>query len=497
MDPAPLIKAGDYDREHLLRSFLFPAMGGFLYGYDIGMTAVAIEDIGSSQWSGTEWHGMASNSVVQGVIISAAVFGAALGSLIVLRYEFDWGRRKEMVIASFLYGMGALIEGVSGTPGWSCAVGLTVLLLGRIVYGLGIGLAMHGAPTYIAETAPPSIRGTLVSAKEAIIVLGITLGYCVGALFMHGVGRWRFIYWSAVPVAAAMGAGITTIPRSPRWCMLHGLEAEAKAALAFVTPSPPPGTFEKLQDHVQRVASDDAPPPSVAEIVRGLTSTPASRYGLRAGLGLVVLQQVTGQPSALYYITYIFESYGLGVAASIGLSCWKLFATLVTVRFIDSNGRVPLLQYGSGLMIFALSILVLVSLSVSSGAGLAATSIATLAVYVGGYQVGYGPVTWTYISECFPLQPRGSALALAVLVNFTLNGLVTLLAAPLLAFSVAFTFLLFGAFSVYGVYFVHKYVPETKGLELEQITDMLHTLGTQEENAPPQAATAPVSNPLA
>ena len=489
----PLVpeKEGNYSRENLARCFIFPALGGFLYGYDIGATAVALDDMGSEQWSGTSWHAAAANSVVRGVIVSAVMVGAALGSLLVLRYETDWGRVKEMRLASALYGAGALVEGLSGSPGLSAALGLTVLLFGRVVYGVGIGLAMHGAPTYIAETAPPSIRGALVSAKEAIIVLGLTVGYAVGAALMHGVGRWRYIYWVAMVFAAAMAYGLSGVPRSPRWCLLRGYADEARAAYEFVTPVPAPGAFERLAGHVRALKADEVGPQSIPEIVENLTSTPASAYGLRAGLGLVVLQQVTGQPSVLYYVTEIFEDYDLGVGASIGLSAWKLVATMLTVRLIDSYGRVPLLQRGSAIMIASMGSLAVAALFLDMASGaLAWTSIVTLSLYVGGYQVGYGPVTWTYISEVFPLQPRGSALALAVLLNFSLNGVVTLLASPLIAFSVSFTFFVFGALAVYGMYFIHAYVPETKGLELEQITTMLTQLAAEEDLAAPPAATA-------
>ncbi|KAK7233991.1 glucose transporter [Aureococcus anophagefferens] len=279
--------------------------------------------------------------------------GAALGSLLVLRYETDWGRVKEMRLASALYGAGALVEGLSGSPGLSAPLGLTVLLFGRVVYGVGIGLAMHGAPTYIAETAPPSIRGALVSAKEAIIVLGLTVGYARRAGAMHGVGRWRYIYWVAMVFAAAMAYGLSGVP--------------ARA-------------FERLAGHVRALKADEVGPQSIPEIVENLTSTPASAYGLRAG---------HGQPSVLYYVTEIFEDYDLGVGASIGLSAWKLVATMLTVRLIDTYGRVPLLQRGSAIMIASMGSLAVAALFLDMASGaLAWTSIVTLSLYVGGYQVG-------------------------------------------------------------------------------------------------------------
>ena len=136
-------------------------------------------------------------------------------------------------------------------------MGLAVLLLGRVVYGVGIGLAMHGAPMYIAETAPPAMRGALVSGKEAIIVFGILCGYAFGGCLQHGVGRWRYMYLGSVPFAAAMACGVRRVPPSPRWLLLRGRDDEALEALKFVTPTPAPGAFEALRAHVRGLPRDD------------------------------------------------------------------------------------------------------------------------------------------------------------------------------------------------------------------------------------------------
>ena len=129
---------------------------------------------------------------------------------------------------------------------------------------------------------------------------------------------------------------------------------------------------------------------TLSEIMERLQRTAASREALRAGLGLVVLQQVTGQPSVLYYMTTLFDEYDMGIGASIGVSFWKLVATLVCVRFVDTYGRVPLLQSGSVVMAAALLVLVVVSAAVTAGGALAWTSVMTLSVYVGGYQARGG-----------------------------------------------------------------------------------------------------------
>ena len=205
-----------------------------------------------------------------------------------------------------------------------------------------------------------------------------------------------------------------------------------------------------------------------------LTATRASRAGLKAGLGLVLLQQITGQPSILYYVDKIFTKVVLGNGAIIGLAGWKLFCTLVAVRYADQYGRRMLLFVGCSLMGAALLTLVVVTSGVFlSGTAYDVGILAAMFVYIGGYQVGFGPVTWTIISEIFPLRQRGKALSFAVFTNFASNTIVSFAADDLLSFSLPFTFALFLFLDAYAVYFVYGNVPETKGLSLEQITMML------------------------
>ena len=200
-----------------------------------------------------------------------------------------------------------------------------------------------------------------------------------------------------------------------------------------------------------------------------------------AGIGLVVLQQITGQPSVLSYATGIFRDAGLSDASSILVAAFKLVATLGSASLVEKCGRKKLLYTGNALMLGALVILALSFQSggAASGAAAGATSSRKFAetlilfamfVYIGGYQLGFGPISWAFLSECFPLSVRGQAMAVAVQMNFLFNAVVQLLV-PVLEGLVGLnvTFGIFAVLTAYSIYFVKTFVVETKGLSLEQI----------------------------
>ena len=173
-----------YSRPAVARIFGVPALCGLLFGWDIGATSYVLTQLQSAEYAGVSWSGaVAGSSFLQGLVTSGGVAGALIGAAIVFRIADAIGRRRELILAALLYIAGAVLEVASGSFGTSEASGLALLLLGRLVYGAACGFAMHGAPAYIAEMSPASIRGMLISLKEAAIVLGICLGYALG---LHG-----------------------------------------------------------------------------------------------------------------------------------------------------------------------------------------------------------------------------------------------------------------------------------------------------------------------
>ncbi|KAI5056670.1 hypothetical protein GOP47_0028488 [Adiantum capillus-veneris] len=447
--------------------FLFPALGGSLYGYDIGATSGASISLESASLSGTDWYDL--SSVQTGLVESGSLYGALIGSILAFTVADFLGRRRELIAAAACYVLGGLIEAV--------APNFAVLVVGRLVYGFGIGMAMHGAPMYIAETCPVEIRGTLISMKEAFIVLGMLLGYLVGYLAIGTVGGWRIMYGVAAPIALIMAVGMWWLPPSPRWLLLcackgkGAMDVAEEAAAASIRRLRGKDIDEhvvsyELQETVQslQLVREEA---SLSEIFKG-----ASLKALVIGCGLVLFQQITGQPSVLYYAGAIFQSAGFSAASdatrvSVILGGFKVLMTLIAVWKVDKLGRRPLLIGGVSLLVLSLFLLALYYAFIS---GASALAVIALLLYVGSYQVSFGPIVWLMISEIFPLRTRGRALSITVLLNFAANALVTFSFSPLeAAIGTAATFLLFGIIGVISLIFVIFKVPETKGLSLEEI----------------------------
>lgn len=450
--------------------FLFPALGGFLYGYDIGATSVATLSIESSTLSGTDWYNL--SSVQTGLVESGSLYGALVGSVLAFSVETFLGRRRELISASLFYIAGALVTAL--------APNFPVLLVGRLVYGLGIGMAMHGAPMYIAETCPSQIRGTMISLKEVVIVTGMLLGYAVGYLEVDVVGGWRNMYAIGAPLAFIMGVGMWWLPSSPRWLLLCGCEGRSNlqqsrqdAAKAIrllrghhIEESFVEAEVEETFQSLQSVNAEENRATFV-EVFRG-----KSLKALIIGLSLVFFQQFTGQPSVLYYAATIFEGAGFSAASnatlvSVILSAFKVFMTLLAVWKVDSIGRRPLLLAGgTGLTISVF----MLAIYYAYAEGAAALAVVALFLYVGCYQASFGPITWLILSEIFPLRTRGRALSVGVLLNFAGNAIVTFSFSPVQeALGTAVPFLAFGILGVISILFIIFFVPETKGLTLEEI----------------------------
>ncbi|KAJ6299597.1 hypothetical protein OIU76_020549 [Salix suchowensis] len=451
--------------------FFFPALGGLLFGYDIGATSGAALSLQSPELSGISWFNL--SAVQLGLVVSGSLYGALLGSILVYPISDFLGRRRELITAALLYVFGGLLT--------SYAPGLNVLLLGRLVYGLGIGLAMHGAPLYIAETCPSQIRGTLISLKELFIVLGILVGFLVGSIQIDAVGGWRYMYGFGVPIALLMGLGMWSLPPSPRWLLLRAAQGKgsfqeykekAISALSKLRGRPPGDKVSEKQIEESLVSlksayKEDEPEGSFLEVFQG-----PSLKAFVIGGGLVLFQQITGQPSVLYYAGPILQSAGFSAAAdatrvSVVIGLFKLAMTWIAVVKVDDLGRRPLLIGGvSGI---ALSLFLLSAYYKFLG-GFPLVAVAALLLYVGCYQISFGPISWLMVSENFPLRTRGRGISLAVLTNFGSNAIVTFAFSPLKEFLGAENlFLLFGAIALLSLVFVVVIVPETKGLSLEEI----------------------------
>jgi len=190
--------------------------------YDIGSTSFVLSQLteNGAVHAGVSWAQLIDKHHLKGFFTASGPGGAFLGTLIVFPYADILGRRRELIIAAVLYIVGGSLEAISSISvmgDW----GLIVMLSGRWLYGLGCGFSMHAAPAYISEMAPASVRGAMVSMKEAAIVFGVLIGYAIGIAFQNMDGGWKWTYGLSVPIAMIMAVGNYLLPRSARWLALN------------------------------------------------------------------------------------------------------------------------------------------------------------------------------------------------------------------------------------------------------------------------------------
>jgi SP family galactose:H+ symporter-like MFS transporter len=423
------------------------ALGGMLFGYDIGVISGAIlfikKDFSLSQ-------GM-EEIVVSSVLLGSLV-GAVVGGILADRL----GRRRLLIVTAIVFGLGAV--------GAALAPGTAWLVAARVIAGTAIGVASFVAPLYISEIAPVAIRGKLVSINQVALTGGIVISYIIDYAFA-GSQAWRWMFALAVIPAAAFGIGLMFIPNSPRWLTARGQADKARVVLKQIRdPEKVEGELGEIQDSVKQQKGH------WSELV-----SPLLRMAMIVGVGLAIAQQLTGINTVIYYAPTIFKFAGfssssVAILASVGVGVVNLVLTVVAMQLIDRVGRRPLLLVSLGGMALSLFVLGLAfSLPQLSGS-LGWIAVASLMVYVGSFAVGLGPVFWLILSEIYPLRIRGRAMSVGTVANWSANLIVALSFLTLTqVLGKPATFWLYAVVSIGAWFFAFLLVPETRGRSLEAI----------------------------
>jgi SP family galactose:H+ symporter-like MFS transporter len=423
------------------------ALGGMLFGYDVGVISGAILFIKKD---------FSLSPGLEEIVVSSVLLGSLVGAIGGGILADRLGRRRLLIITAVVF--------VLGSIGAALASGTAWLVVARIVAGAAIGIASFVGPLYISEIAPVAIRGKLVSINQVAITCGIVISYLVDYAFA-GSQAWRWMFALAVIPAAAFGIGLMFIPNSPRWLAARGHADQALAVLNRIRPQ------EKVAGELGEIQH------SLAQ-QKGHWSellSPLLRPAMIVGVGLAIAQQITGINTVIYYAPTIFKFAGLSSAsaailASVGVGVVNVVFTVVAMQLIDRVGRRPLLLVslaGMALSLFALGLAF--SLPQLFGS-LGWIAVSSLMVYVGSFAVGLGPVFWLILSEIYPLRIRGRAMSVGTVANWGANLIVALSFLTLTqVLGRAATFWLYGVVSIGAWLFALILVPETKGRSLEEI----------------------------
>lgn len=436
-------------RRFVYTAAAFAGLGGLLFGYDTGVIS------GAELFLSKDFT---LSTFALEVIVSGVLLGAAAGALVGGRLADRFGRRTLLIATALIFAAGAVLCALATSP--------NILVIGRIIVGIGIGLASGTVPVYISEVAPHDARGWTVSIFQLAITLGILLAYLVDYSFASIQG-WRWMFGLAVVPAAIFGLGMLFLPESPRWLLKRG-QRDAARAILFRSRAPSEADME-LREIEQSLAQAQE-----RGSWRDLLE-PTLRPALLVGIGLAIFQQVTGINTVIYYAPMIIQSAGIpsasgAILATAGIGAVNVLMTLVSMWLIDRIGRRPLLLTGIAGMTITLCVLGWAFHSASPSGSLSWLAVISMMVYVASFAISLGPIFWLLISEIYPLKVRSSAEGLAATFNWVSNLVVTLTFLTLLQkVGSKRTFWLYGAFAIAAWIFSYRVVPETKGRTLEQI----------------------------
>jgi sugar porter (SP) family MFS transporter len=441
---------------------LLATLGGFLFGYDTSNIGSALNFVPYNL------HGLA-----QGYLVSGASLGAAAGAIVAGPTADRFGRKKLLIVDAGIYAAGAILSAV--TPD------AAVLLFARTLIGLAIGADSAIATAYIAEYAPKDRRGSLTMLQQWMITVGILIAYIVALVIFSAFpgsaasSGWRLVLGlGAVP--ALIGLALRTqMPESPRWLLRHGRYDQVRKVMGIL------GVSDVSPEEVRRAAQVIEQVEGGSRAERRRAWTPGVRRALIVVSVFFILQQITGINVPLYYGPHLLgpifsgahaslvQTTVAGVEVTLIMTTVNVASTYLGFRWIDKLGRRWLAITGySGMITFAL--VSMLGLAFLSGTARLVVIMVGLDFFIASFAVGVGGVGWTLQGEVFPTEVRGQAAAFCAMIDWLANfALIEIFPVWQNAISLAGVMVCFAALALVAIVFVWKFLPETKGLPVEEI----------------------------
>ncbi|WP_421809163.1 sugar porter family MFS transporter [Flagellimonas sp.] len=436
---------------YLFKITAIGALGGFLFGYD---TAVISGAIGFMETK------FSLTPSLKGWAVSSAILGCILGALTAGYVADRIGRKKALIITALLFAISAI--------GCLLAPSFTLLVIARIIGGVGVGAASMLSPLYISEISPAEKRGSLVSLYQLGIVLGIIIVYfCNYLVAQAGDEAWNVAYgWrymlgsEALPALLFLGA-LFLVPESPRWLSKNGNNA---AALHILEKLNPKEKAIEIHQGIQKALQQEKG--KLSELFEK-----GFRTAIIIGVVLALFSQITGINAIMYYAPEILKSAGFGVDSALMqtvlIGVINSIFTFVAIKYIDKAGRKKLLLWGIfGMIVCLLVIGALYQFDALEGPWL----LIFILGFVACFASSLGPIPWVLISEIFPTKVRGVAMSICIMVLWVGVMLISQFTPVLLSdLGPSYTFWLFMLNAIFLWVFTYRMIPETKGKTLEEI----------------------------
>ena len=428
---------------------IIASLGGLLSGYDTGVISGALLFINET------W---VLPDTLQGFLVSSVLIGAVIGAATNGVLADIFGRKKIILATAIIFILGSIL--------CAFAPNVYILILSRIFVGFAVGIVNFVVPLYLSEISPKALRGTLVSLYQWAITAGILFSYFINAIFAQAVYSWRWMLFAGVLPGLILFIGMCFMKDTPRWLVSKNREDEAKLV------------FNKIEPDLD----------SQIEINEIKSTLQAEQKDVRfrfkkwmimpfvVGIGIMFAQICTGINTIIYYAPTIFKTAGFdsnltAIYATTGIGIINFVMTIVAVFFTDKIGRKPLLYFGlTGVMLSLFALSASFAFADVLGDNLKWLAVGSLVTYIVCFAMSLGPIGWILVSEVFPLKIRGIAMSICTVSNFAFNFFVVA-SFPILLHRIggAWTFAIFGIVSILCIIFVYFFVPETKGISLEQI----------------------------
>ncbi|AZV56563.1 sugar porter family MFS transporter [Clostridium sp. AWRP] len=455
-----MVEASNIQKSRLLKKIsIISTFGGLLFGYDTGV-------INGSLTFMSRKDQLNLTAVTQGAVTSSLTLGAALGAVFTGRLSDKYGRRKLLRTLAVIFFFATLGCALSPTA--------SVIIICRFILGLAVGGASAIVPTFLSEMAPSSIRGSIVSQDQFMIVLGQLLAYIFNAILgsiSGNPGIWRYMIAIATIPAVILWFGMLLVPETPRWLAAKGKTDKALEVLKTIRDE------VEAQKELKVIQSNINKEENLKRATFKDISTPWIRRLVLIGIGIGIAQQIAGVNIVMYYGTTILEKAGFGVKAAlianIGNGMVSVTSALVYMKFLANRfNRRTMLLLGYAATTLSMAALSIVTFKLTGSALLPFLVIALTMIFLAFFQGTIGPVTWLEMSEIFPLRVRGLGMGIATFFLWIGTFCVGFMY-PILLKTAGLTcsFIVFVIFGVIDILFTYKFVPETRNKSLEELEE--------------------------